>query len=89
MRIGRNIAHSSFVSDVSIYKSAVPNPARFRVIGPVVAGGTTLVDYKLAPWLSDVKQANDVADLKLQYMTAWHGSPHDHNKFDSSKIGTG
>ena len=22
-------------------------------------------------------------------MTAWHGSPHDHNKFDSSKIGTG
>jgi len=21
--------------------------------------------------------------------TAWHGSPHDHNKFDSSKIGTG
>jgi hypothetical protein len=23
------------------------------------------------------------------FMTAWHGSPHDHNKFDSSKIGTG
>ena len=22
-------------------------------------------------------------------MVAWHGSPHDHNKFDSSKIGTG
>ena len=22
-------------------------------------------------------------------MTAWHGSPHDHDKFDSSKIGTG
>lgn len=24
-----------------------------------------------------------------KFMTAWHGSPHDHNKFDSSKIGTG
>ena len=23
------------------------------------------------------------------FMVAWHGSPHDHNKFDSSKIGTG
>jgi len=23
------------------------------------------------------------------YHTVWHGSPHDHNKFDSSKIGTG
>jgi len=23
------------------------------------------------------------------YMVAWHGSQHDHNKFDSSKIGTG
>ena len=23
------------------------------------------------------------------FMTAWHGSPHDHDKFDSSKIGTG
>lgn len=22
-------------------------------------------------------------------MVAWHGSPHDHNKFDLSKIGTG
>lgn len=24
-----------------------------------------------------------------RFMTAWHGSPHDHDKFDSSKIGTG
>lgn len=27
--------------------------------------------------------------LNALYHKAWHGSPHDHNKFDSSKIGTG
>lgn len=26
---------------------------------------------------------------KPVFQKAWHGSPHDHNKFDSSKIGTG
>lgn len=25
----------------------------------------------------------------IRFMTAWHGSPHDHDGFDSSKIGTG
>lgn len=25
----------------------------------------------------------------VRFMIAWHGSPHDHDKFDSSKIGTG
>jgi len=28
-------------------------------------------------------------DVPSVLMTAWHGSPHDHDKFDSSKIGTG
>lgn len=36
---------------------------------------------------------NDEAEIILnsrsKRMTAWHGSPHDHQKFDSSKIGTG
>jgi len=29
------------------------------------------------------------SNLHARFMTAWHGSPHDHDGFDSSKIGTG
>lgn len=35
-----------------------------------------------------LKTAGSGADA-TSLMVAWHGSPHDHNKFDSSKIGTG
>ena len=35
------------------------------------------------------EQAAMVIGKDALFMTAWHGSPHDHDKFDSSKIGTG
>jgi hypothetical protein len=31
----------------------------------------------------------DIGGHGVAFMTAWHGSPHDHDGFDSSKIGTG
>lgn len=54
-------------------------------------------------WVTDAKKAQDIiANAVAQYTKqqdavgkdikfhkAFHGSPHDHNKFDSSKIGTG
>ena len=35
----------------------------------------------------DVQQPTQLAEAKFHKV--WHGSPHDHNKFDSTKIGTG
>lgn len=35
----------------------------------------------------DVQQPTQSAEAKFHKV--WHGSPHDHNKFDSTKIGTG
>ncbi len=35
------------------------------------------------------KRIDEVLDGPPQFMVAWHGSPHDHNKFDSNYIGTG
>ena len=54
-------------------------------------------------WVTDVKKAQDIIAKAVSQYTeeqdaegndikfhrAYHGSPHDHNKFDSSKIGTG
>lgn len=34
-------------------------------------------------------QSNTPASGKAKFHSAFHGSPHDHDKFDSSKIGTG
>lgn len=36
-----------------------------------------------------VIEGGDISGHGVAFMVAWHGSPHDHNKFDSSKIGTG
>jgi len=42
--------------------------------------------YKVVVVQSEDDLPNDAQPL---YQVAWHGSPHDHDKFDSSKIGTG
>lgn len=50
--LGPAFAHSSFVSEVSIYEKGVaPGSASFRVINPVLAEGATPLDKKLAQWL--------------------------------------
>lgn len=35
------------------------------------------------------QQTAGTGSKAIRFMTAWHGSPHDHDGFDSSKIGTG
>lgn len=63
-------------------------------------GFSGLMKYSDADLMRLVQKARDTVkygkrgssgkgDVPSVLMTAWHGSPHDHDKFDSSKIGTG
>ena len=63
-------------------------------------GFSGLMKYSDADLMRLVQKARDTVkygkrgssgkgDAPSVLMTAWHGSPHDHNKFDSSKIGSG
>ncbi len=36
-----------------------------------------------------VIEGGDIGGHGMAFMVAWHGSPHDHDRFDSSRIGTG
>lgn len=48
---GKSIAHSSFVSDVALYRQGVPpDSAGGRVTYPVLTGGSTPLDRRLAQW---------------------------------------
>lgn len=49
--------------------------------------GKVLIDSGIVTLVDNVSQLKNLAGAK--FMVAWHGSPHDHDKFDSSKIGTG
>lgn len=55
--------------------------------------GAKLDDFTqadLAWTLKGIRQQEAGTGSKaIRFMTAWHGSPHDHDGFDSSKIGTG
>lgn len=55
--------------------------------------GAKLDDFTqadLAWTLKGIRQQEAQTGSKaIRFMTAWHGSPHDHDGFDSSKIGTG
>jgi hypothetical protein len=63
-------------------------------------GFSGLMKYSDADLMRLVQKARDTVkygkrgssgkgDVPSVLMTAWHGSPHNHDKFDSSKIGTG
>jgi len=49
--------------------------------------GKVLIDSGIVTLVDNVSQLKNLAGAK--FMVAWHGSPHDHDKFDSGKIGTG
>lgn len=49
--------------------------------------GKVLIDSGIVTLVDTEQGLRNLNGAK--YMVAWHGSPHDHNKFDSSKIGTG
>jgi hypothetical protein len=81
----RNIAHSSFVSEVSIYeKSASADPASFRVIDPSFAHGTAPFDVKLSSWFQKVKAAfkssSQVVDENGETLVVYHGTEIDISK---------
>lgn len=69
---GENLAHSAFVSDVSIYeKGAAPESAGVRD-NPVLTEGTTPLDKRLAQWLADGNA--EFAHLLLQGNAAPRGA---------------
>ncbi len=49
--------------------------------------GKVLIDSGLVTLVDTEQGLRNLPGAR--YMVAWHGSPHDHEKFDSSKIGTG
>jgi hypothetical protein len=50
-----NLAHSAFVSDMTIYEEGVDSSASFRVIDPGLTDESTPLDRKLAQWLANGK----------------------------------
>jgi hypothetical protein len=54
----------------------------------LLEAGKLNIVQRLADVPKSVLDTGDVMTRKNS-VVAWHGSPHDHNKFDSSKIGTG
>ena len=61
---GPNIAHSSFVSDVALYRQGVPpNSAGGRVTDPVLTEGSTPLDRRLAQWLAAGNHATICKDV--------------------------
>jgi len=55
--------------------------------------GAKLDDFTqadLAWTLKGIRQQDaGTESTAIRFMTSWHGSPHDHDKFDMSKVGTG
>jgi hypothetical protein len=88
---GKSVAHSSFVSEVSVYEQgANPESAGVRVIDPGLTEGNAPVDDRLAQWLRDgnaeVSQVTDpeTGEPKVFY----HRSPNVFSTFDSARNGT-
>lgn len=87
----RNLAHSSFISEVSIYeKGASPGSASLRVITPGLAEGKSPFDIKLSQWLGEVKNAaatsSKVVDANGEPLVVYHGTKAEpFSKFDLSK----
>lgn len=50
---------------------------------------TATVFAKYARLQQEGKFTGDVAGGGVKFLSAWHGSPHDHDKFSNEKIGTG
>jgi predicted RNA methylase len=55
-----------------------------KKVKPMLANGKLKVLHNIGEVDQEVLNRGEVL-----YHAAWHGSPHEHNKFDSSKIGTG
>ena len=89
---GNNLAHSSFVSEVTVYeeKGATPESAGGRVIDPVLTDRAAPVDLKLAQWFKDVKQvANSTSKVVNpetgEPLVVYHGTADNIEAFDPDK----
>ncbi|MDR1367246.1 MAG: hypothetical protein LBJ76_00820 [Candidatus Accumulibacter sp.] len=82
---GRNLAHSSFVSEVAVYEQgANPESAGGRVIDPVLTEGAAPVDRKLAQWLEKGNPAtvSKVVDPETgEPKVVYHGTDAEFSRF--------
>ena len=63
---------------------------KLRKIGIVKEWTDADVDYLLTKALKSLKTPASTTFYRgTAFAPAWHGSPHDHNQFDMSKVGTG